>query len=152
MDNSTKEKMRAALGMNMPEATDIIKRDNYKTDEAYLSALVEFSAKLKDPEVQRTLRKAEREQIEYNEEEVRKAQQKEYDELLKTVELGELDQKAVEQEATQRAHDDLAAGKIGVSEHGERIIQYARELTDKRKHEIAAAKQFNNSLRNTWRK
>ncbi len=150
--NNSKEKLRAALGMNTPEATDIIKRNDYKTQAEYLSALVEFSSKLNDPDVKRALRMAEREQVEEDEQEVRKAQRKEYGELLKAVELGELDQKAVEREATRLAHDDLAAGRIGVSEHGERIIKYAKELTEKRRQEIATAKQFNDSIRNTWRK
>ena len=60
MGDITKKKLVAALGMNMPSVHDIVKRENYKTEEEYLSALVETSSKLNNPEVKAALREAKR--------------------------------------------------------------------------------------------
>lgn len=98
------------------------------------------------------LRTAAREDVKQDEREAREAQRKEYSAILKSVSLDERDEKNIEEEATRLALDDLAAGRISISEHGACILRHAKELTDKRKRELATAKQFNDSIRNSWRK
>ena len=152
MDNNMIEKCAAALGLNMPSVDEIIKREDYKTDAEYLSALVDFSYKMDSPEVKRALRRAGRNEVAENEAAIRKEQREEYASIRQSVKLDSTDEEAINKEAERLAQADLAKGKIKYSQLGKAVKEYGDALTAKRKDEIASKHQFNGLLRKTVKK
>ena len=146
MDN-LKEKLVSQLGFNAPSAADLVSRDDYDTEEEYLSALVTTAAKLDSPEVKRALRQAGRERMEIDEEAERERQRKEYKFIRGSVKLDSTDKQNITREATSRARADLAAGKISPFELGERIAAYTESLAKDTKDRKAANQQINAQLR-----
>lgn len=144
---SIKAKAASAFGLDQPSALDVVHRENYKSDVDYIHALTETQAKMDNPEYQKAARKVAAEDRRRQEEEIRKAQRREYDEILKSVKLDDIDKRAIDKEAAQEARRDLAAGKITLSELGQRIESYGEKLTDQKRRERAASIQFNRCLR-----
>ena len=147
-----RKKLKMALGFDLPSATDIVRREDYKTDAEYYRALVDVSAKINDPVVKNELRKAAREQVDLDEKAVREQQRKEHAQIRSQITLDSVDEENVNREATRLAHSDLAAGKISASQLGARIMHHAEALTDKRKDELASSAQFNAAIREQIRR
>ena len=150
--NKLSDKVKQSLGLNMPSANDLIRRGDFKSETDYLRALVEMSERLNNPDVRRALRNAANEQAEQDEKDAKKQRKKEYDRIRSAVTLDELDKRNIDREATRLARTDIAAGTIPPSELGARIVEHADRLTNKRKDELAAAAQFNATIREQWRK
>ena len=145
------EKARLSLGLNMPSANDLIRREDFKSDVEYKRALVDMAAKLNDPEVRRALRNDASEQAEQDEREARKQQEEEHARIRRSVTIDDMDRRNIDKEATRLAHADVAAGRISPSELGARIVEHAEKLTSKRKEEKASAEQLNAMIRAQWR-
>ena len=145
-NNNLKEKCAVALGLNMPSVDEIVKREDYKTDGEYYSALVDVSFKMNSPEVKRALRRAGRNDIAENEAEIRKEQRKEYAHIRDSVKLDSTDESMIDEEARRLAQADLAKGKITYSQFGKAVKEYGDALTAKRKDERATKEQFNGLL------
>ena len=141
------EKAATAFGFNQPSALDIVHREDYENDVAYIHALTEAQAKMDNPEYQRAARKVAEEDRRRQEKAIREEQRKEYSEILKTVKLSDLDRRTVDTQAAEMARRDLAAGRIFASDLAGRIEHYAEELTEKKKRDLAAGIQFNRCLR-----
>lgn len=152
MENNEHERLASMFGLNMPTVDDIVKREDYKSEAEYLAALVDFSAKLDKPEVQRALRRAGRERIAENDEAIRKEQREEYASIRQSVKLDSVDEESINKEAERLAQADLAEGKIKYSQLGKAMKEYGDALTAKRKDEIASKQQFNGLLRKTVKK
>ena len=146
MDN-IKEKLVSQLGFNAPSAAELVSRDDYDSEQEYLSALVSTAAKLDSPEVKRALRQAGRERVEIDEEAERERQRREYKDIRASVRLDSVDEQNIAREATSRARADLAAGKISPFELGERIEAYTESLTKSTKDQKAANQQINSMFR-----
>lgn len=143
----TRERMKAALGLDQPSALDVVRREDYKSDVEYIHALTETQAMMDAPEYQKAARRVAAEKQRRQEQETREAQRKEYDEILKDVTLQEYQKKEIDTKATEMARRDLAAGKIFASDLGRRIEKYAAELTEEKKRELAANIQMNRMFR-----
>ncbi len=152
MENSKNERLASMFGLNMPTVDDIVKREDYKSEAEYLTALVDFSSKMDNPEVQRALRRAGREKVAESDEAIRKEQREEYASIRQSVKLDSTDEEAINKEAERLAQADLAKGKIKYSQLGRAVKEYGDALTAKRKDEIASKHQFNGLLRKTVRK
>ena len=152
MDISKNERLASMFGLNMPTVDDIVKREDYKSEAEYLTALADFSSKMEKPEVQRALRRAGRDRIAENDEAIRKEQREEYTKIRQSVKLDSTDEDAINKEAERLAQADLASGRIKYSQLGKAVKEYGDTLTAKRKDEIASMQQFNGLLRKTVRK
>ena len=152
MSKIEKARLEAALGVNMPTAAELVRREDYKTELEYLSALADMAVKLENPDVKRALRQSGRASVDEQEADVRAKQREEYARIRAEVQLDQLDEAEINHEATRRAREDMASGKIQFSGMGEAIERYGKELTEQRKDAKASQQQFNEYLRSTVKK
>lgn len=144
---STREKARAALGLDLSSALDLVSRGDYDSEEAYLDAAVKAEMARSSPEYRSIRSRLKAELRQRTEQEERKAQGDAYKAIRANVSLDSVDQKNIDTEAADLARRDLAAGRISASALGATIEQYARDLSEKKKDSKAANQLFNQLLR-----
>lgn len=144
---STREKARAALGLDLSSALDVVDRGHFDSEEAYLDAAVKAEMARRDPEYRSIRSRLKAELRQRTEQEERKAQGEAYKAIRASVSLDSVDQKNIDTEAADLARRDLAAGRISASALGATIEQYARDLSEKKKDSKAANQLFNQLLR-----
>ena len=136
-------KMAAMMGTDQPSVFEIVDRSKYATDDAYLDALVKAEMERSSPEYQEARRRLKRQYMEMQEEKQTTARAAKQKELRAAVELSGYDQREIDQKAGEKARMDLAAGRIGASDLGTAIDQYAKTLSDKKKDELAMNQLMN---------
>ena len=136
-------KMAAMMGTDQPSVFEIVDRSKYATDDAYLDALVKAVMERSSPEYQEARRRLKRQYMEMQEEKQTTARAAKQKELRAAVELSGYDQREIDQKAGEKARMDLAAGRIGASDLGTAIEQYAKTLSDKKKDELAMNQLMN---------
>ena len=144
---SVREKAKAALGLDLTSALDIVNRGDYADDEQYLDAAVEAELERSNPEYRSIRSRLKAELRQRTEQEERKAQGEAYKAIRASVSLDSVDQKNIDTEAADLARRDLAAGRISASALGATIEQYARDLSEKKKDSKASNALFNAMLR-----
>lgn len=144
---SVREKAKAALGLDLTSALDIVTRGDYADDEQYLDAAVKAEMERSNPEYRAIRSRLKAELRQRTEQEERKAQSEAYKAIRAGVSLDSVDQKNIDTEAADLARRDLAAGRISASTLGATIEQYARDLSEKKKDSKAANQLFNAMLR-----
>ena len=144
---SVREKAKAALGLDLTSALDIVNRGDYADDEQYLDAAVKAEMERSNPEYRAIRSRLKAELRQRTEQEERKAQGEAYKAIRASVSLDSVDQKNIDTEAADLARRDLAAGRISASTLGATIEQYARDLSEKKKDSKAANQLFNAMLR-----
>lgn len=144
---SVKEKAKAALGLDLSSALDLVKRSDYDSDEAYLDACARAEMERNSPEYRAVRKRLKVEYRQRTEEQERKAQGEAYRSIRAGVSLDSLDQRNIDQEAADLARRDLAANRIAASELGATIERYAKELSEKKKDSKASNVLFNAMLR-----
>lgn len=144
---SVREKAKAALGLDLTSALDIVNRGDYADDEQYLDAAVKAEMERSNPEYRAIRSRLKAELRQRTEQEERKAQSEAYKAIRAGVSLDSVDQKNIDTEAADLARRDLAAGRISASTLGATIEQYARDLSEKKKDSKAANQLFNAMLR-----
>lgn len=147
MNDRDKKRAAARLGFNVPSASDLVKREDFKTEREYLAALADTAFKLNDPVVKTTLRKAGIERDERDEKEERFRQREEYEKIKKSIKIDSCDLDRAEREARQRANNDLAAGKISYGQLGATIATYTDAIVEKCKDQKASSAQINAMFR-----
>ena len=136
-------KMASMMGTDQPSVFEIVDRSKYATDDAYLDALVKAEMERSSPEYQEARRRLKRQYMEMQEEKQTTARAAKQKELRAAVELSGYDQREIDQKAGEKARMDLAAGRIGASDLGTAIEQYAKTLSDKKKDELAMNQLMN---------
>lgn len=144
---SVREKAKAALGLDLTSALDIVNRGDYADDEQYLDAAVKAEMERSNPEYRAIRSRLKAELRQRTEQEERKAQSEAYKAIRAGVSLDSVDQKNIDTEAADLARRDLAAGRISASTLGATIEQYARDLSEKKKDSKASNALFNAMLR-----
>ena len=144
---SVKEKAKAALGLDLSSALDLVQRSDYDSDEAYLDACARAEMERNSPEYRAVRKRLKAEYRQRTEEQERKAQGEAYRSIRAGVSLDSLDQRNIDQEAADLARRDLAANRIAASELGATIERYAKELSEKKKDSKASNVLFNAMLR-----
>ena len=144
---STREKARAALGLDLSSALDLVSRSDYDSEEAYLDAATRAELGRNSPEYRSIRSRLKAELRQRTEQEERKAQGEAYKTIRAGVSLDSVDRKDIDTEAADLARRDLAAGRISASALGATIEQYARDLSEKKKDSKAANQLFNQLLR-----
>lgn len=124
---STREKARAALGLDLSSALDLVSRSDYDSEEAYLDAATKAELERSNPEYRSIRSRLKAELRQRTEQEERKAQGEAYKAIRANVSLDSVDQKNIDTEAADLARRDLAAGRISASALGATIEQYARD-------------------------
>ena len=144
---SVREKAKAASGLDLTSALDIVNSGDYADDEQYLDAAVKAEMERSNPEYRAIRSRLKAELRQRTEQEERKAQSEAYKAIRAGVSLDSVDQKNIDTEAADLARRDLAAGRISASTLGATIEQYARDLSEKKKDSKAANQLFNAMLR-----
>ena len=144
---STREKARTALGLDLTSALDLVSRSDYDSEEAYLDAATKAELERSNPEYRAIRSRLKAELRQRTEQEERKAQGEAYKAIRASVSLDSVDQKNIDTEAADLARRDLAAGRISASALGATIEQYARDLSEKKKDSKASNALFNAMLR-----
>ena len=144
---SVKEKAKAALGLDLSSALDLVKRGDYDSDEAYLDACTRAEMERSSPEYRAARSRLKAEYRARQEAEQRKAQAENYKAIRSSVSLDSVDQHSIDEEAADLARRDLAANRIAASELGKTIERYAQELSEKKKDSKANNALFNAMLR-----
>lgn len=129
--DTTRAAVAEKLGFNQPSALDLVSRSAYASDDAYLDAVVKAEMKRSDPKYQELRRKYATEYRQRKEEEDREKHAARYAEIRGDVQLWDHDIRDVEEQATELAHRDLAAGRISASSLGKKIKEYSDSLTEK---------------------
>ena len=144
---SVKEKAKAALGLDLSSALDLVKRSDYDSDEAYLDACTRAELERSSPEYRAARSRLKAEYRARQEAEQRQAQDEAYKAIRAGITLDDLDRRNVDERAADLARRDLAANRIAASALGATIEKYAQELSEKRKDEKASNSMFNAMLR-----
>ena len=144
---SVKEKAKAALGLDLSSALDLVKRGDYDSDEAYLDACTRAEMERSSPEYRAARSRLKAEYRARQEAEQRKAQAENYKAIRSSVSLDSVDQHSIDEEAADLARRDLAADRSAASELGKTIERYAQELSEKKKDSKASNALFNAMLR-----
>ncbi len=144
---SVKEKAKAALGLDLSSALDLVKRSDYDSDEAYLDACARAEMERSSPEYRAARSRLKAEYRARQEIEQRKAQDGAYKTIRANVSLDNLDRRNIDEQAADLARRDLAANRIPASELGATIERYAQELSEKKKDSKASNALFNAMIR-----
>lgn len=129
--DTTRAAVAEKLGFNRPSVLDMVSRSAYASDDAYLDAVVKAEMERSNPEYQAIRRRLEAEYRQRQEEEQREMHAKRYGEIRSGVQLWDHDIRGVEEQATEMAHRDLAAGRISASGLGKKIKEYSDSLAEK---------------------
>lgn len=146
---TVREKVKTALGFDCASALDLVRREDFADDEAYLDAAAKAELERSSPEYRAARNRLKSEYRARQEEEQRQAQSEAYKTIREKVELDSLDRRTIDEQAVSLARRDLAANRIAASELGKTIERYAAELSEKRKSEKATNTMFNAVLRGT---
>ena len=144
---SVKEKAKAALGLDLSSALDLVKRSDYDSDEAYLDASARAEMERSSPEYRAARSRLKAEYRARQEAEQRKVQDEAYKTIRANVSLDNLDRRNIDEQAADLARRDLAANRIPASELGATIERYAQELSEKKKDSKASNALFNAMIR-----
>lgn len=144
---SVREKAKAAFGLDMPSALDIVARGDFATDEQYLDACTRAELERSSPEFRAARSRLKAEYRARQEEQERKAQAENYKAIRANIGLDSVDKRNIDEEAADLARRDLAANRIPASELGATIERYAQELSEKKKDSKASNALFNAMLR-----
>ena len=144
---STREKARAALGLDLSSALDLVSRSDYDSEEAYLDAATKAELERSNPEYRSIRSRLKAELRQRTEQEERKAQGEAYKAIRASVSLDSVDKHNIDEEAAALARRDLSANRIAASDLGATIEKYAAELTEKAKDSKASNALFNAMLR-----
>lgn len=142
-----RERVADALGWDTSSALDLVRREDYDSEDAYLDAATQAELKRQVPEYSRVRRQLKAQLRERKEQETRSRQNEEFNSLLAKVTVGDVDNKAINAEAQRLARNDLAAGKIRADQLGEQIEKHWRTLTAAKKKELASSELMNAELR-----
>ena len=142
---SVEAKAKAAFGFDLSSALDLVKRNDYDTDEQYLDACAELERS--SPEYRAARSRLKAEYHARQEEQERKAQSENYKAIRSRVSLDSVDKHNIDEEAAALARRDLSANRIAASDLGATIEKYAAELTEKAKDSKASNALFNAMLR-----
>ena len=144
---SVKEKAKAALGFDCASALDLVRREDFSDDEAYLDAAAKAELERANPEYRAARNRLKMEYRARQEEAQRQMQSEAYKTIRENTSLDDLDRRSIDEQAVRLARRDLSANRIAASELGAVISRYAAELSEKRKSEKASAAMFNAMLR-----
>ena len=144
---STREKARAALGLDLSSALDLVSRSDYDSEEAYLDAATKAELERSNPEYRSIRSRLKAELRQRTEQEERKAQGEAYKAIRASVSLDSVDKHNIDEEAAELARRDLSANRIAASDLGATIEKYAAELTEKAKDSKVSNALFNAMVR-----
>lgn len=144
---SVREKAKAAFGLDMPSALDVVARGDFATDEQYLDACTRAELERSSPEFRAARSRLKAEYRARQEEQERKAQAENYKAIRANIGLDSVDKRNIDERAADLARRDLAANRIPASELGATIERYAQELSEKKKDSKASNALFNAMLR-----
>lgn len=144
---TVREKVKSALGFDCASALDLVRREDFADDEAYLDAAAKAELERSSPECRSVRNRLKNEYRARQEEEQRQAQSEAYKTIRENTSLDDLDRRSIDEQAVSLARRDLAANRIAASELGKSIERYAAELGEKRKSEKATSAMFNAVLR-----
>ena len=148
-NSSIREKAAHAFGFEHGSVLDTLRRADYGSDEEFLDAAAALEVARARPEFQAARRKLQRELAERQEAAQREQQAVEFAKIRGSMKLDGFDKKIVDEQATELARRDLAAGRIGASDLGRCIAGHAKTLTEKRLDEMASNALFNEIIRSS---
>lgn len=144
---NVKKRIGASLGMGQPSAFDLVDRNAYDSDTAYIAALAAKQKELDSPEYQDAMRKVARERAYREEQEAIARDRKHHAELRASAELSSYDMKQINKASAEAAQREYHSGKIEVDAVRNRQSEISKQMEEKRKDEIATAAQFNEFIR-----
>lgn len=178
-DDKRQKIAKMIAGGDTRQGLDLVRRSDYATEDEYLDACAKAEMERKNPEYKAVRARLQRELEEREEREYKEQQNEMYKQARASVKLSSFDIKQIDEEASELARRDLAAGRIFASGLAGAIENYAKDLTEKRKNELASnmvmsamlrgqasvgtiktdhsgnaggfGQQISNTIRNAWR-
>ena len=147
MNQESRDKISKRLGLTQDSVFELLHRDDFDSDSAYLDALTKLELERRSPEYREIRRQLAGAYEKYNEEKVRQQQREDYQRFRDTVQLDSLDRKEIDAEARRLAETDVANGKISAGGLGAAIVKHTEALEAKRLDRKAADAQMNAMLR-----
>lgn len=128
----TADKMKAAIGANIPTAFEAIRREDYANDDQYIDALAayDYERESADPRLKEIRRKYARLVMEQNEEKRREKQQARYAELKAATQLSYEEQQAVDKAAADAAVKAYNQGYIEAADVARATTSAAEKYKD----------------------
>lgn len=135
------ENLHLRMGLSRPETTDVIRREDFSSDDEYLDAATRHELEReRDPRYNDIRRKFEIQLAQEKEQERKAAQAKRFNELR---EQAKVDRDSIEERATVAATADLNAGKIKAAEFNKARENHAKKIEDQDRRDMANRKMFN---------
>ena len=138
---------RRFFGTGSERGIDVLKRESYDSDEAYLDAVAFFDQQRATPEFQRARKEAAQEYQQRQAEAEKKRQAEEYKAILSRTTLDDFTEREIHSKAQEQAAADLKAGRIGPKQLADTVREYETTLTERAKSEKAASVQMNAAFR-----
>lgn len=147
----TRAKAVRALGFGRYDPSNLIKRENYKTEAEYLIAKSDFEARMSDPNFRASvLGVVQREVDEREEAAAAKALEEQatrYQEIRKGVSLQEYEREEIDRRARDAARADFAAGRISSGMIARKAADYCKEFEEQALDQKASNIQINEMFR-----
>ena len=146
------DRFRASIDGNRPSALEAIRREDYSTDDAYISALAqyEYESTHVDPRLAELRRKYSRIVYEENEAKRRAAQEAAYEKVRENTRLDYGEQEAVEKAAADEATRLLKAGRIEAKDLAKTAADLQKQMEDKAIRTKAGGAFFNQLMRQEY--
>lgn len=149
--DTTRHKMAQAFGFTEKTGIDVLRREDYVTDDDYIEAVAKYDLERMSPEFREARKRAQAQYKAKQEAEAREHEKKILEDSYASVSLSDYDNRQADQIARQRARADLAANKIAGADLGNTISKYYDEERKRIKQEKAGNAAMNAMLREQLR-
>lgn len=144
------ENLELRMGLSGPKTTDVIRREDFDSDDAYLDAATRHELEReRDPRYNDVRRKFEIQLAQEKEKARKAAQDKRFNELRDQVKV---DRASIDERATVAATADLNSGRISPKEFGEAKEKHAKKIEDQDRRDKASNIMFNEFVRDEIRR
>lgn len=151
-ESGSRARMTQRLSFSQPSVFDVIRREDYASDEAYIDALVAEKGRRSGREYQTQRRMIERELAAEAERKELNEQNKRFEKFKNGTTLSAIEAEKVAQRAQAAALNDVQHGRTSADNLSSSIKAHESRLTDEAVEHKAAGLFFNQMLRDAYRR
>ncbi len=142
------ENLTARMGLNMPNSRDVLRREDFDSDDAYCEACARRDLAMEtNPRLLELKRKYWVELEAQRQKELEEAEKKRYQEIRESVTLSTQERQDMDARALQAATADLREGRITPQKFNSCREEHAKRLESARLDEKATNQHFNEFIR-----
>lgn len=142
------DNLTARMGLNMPNSRDVLRREDFDSDDSYCTACAERDLAMEtNPRLLELKRKYWIELEAQRQKELEEAEKKRYQEIRENVRLSAQERQDMDARALQAATADLREGRITPQKFNSCREEHAKRLESAMLDEKATSQHFNEYIR-----